>query len=150
MKPAGNCSVRSPRRPRTSRAGYGNTEGGLTCGRSWRGAANLNNCFGTLGLFLRCCFSLSSCVNPEICSLNGARTSTRCQQLGGNKVPTRGEAFAPSLSLSKCVTHIMEPFLLPSHARISNMMTCGISLINFSYLTAAMNILKAGIFTASA
>lgn len=46
-----------------------------------------------LCLFLQRCFSLSSCVKPEICSLNRVRTSTHCEQLYMNKVPTQGEVF---------------------------------------------------------
>ena len=40
------------------------TRVGLTCGGNTQGAEHVNNCFGTPSLFLWCCFSLSSCVNP--------------------------------------------------------------------------------------
>lgn len=125
----------------------------------------LSNCFGTLRLFLWFSFSLSSCVNPEIYLLNRARTSTHCQHLGRNKVPTHREVLTfhtdahiqtshhKSLYLSLSLYHV-------SYGVINASITHWAALdfrfddvlffkISFSCMTVLMYTLKARIFTAN-
>lgn len=72
-----------------------------------------------LCLFLQCCFSLSSNVNPEICSLNRIRTTTHCQQIHRSKGWTQGEVFRDK------ETHGLSPFPTchPHHGAIAASLT---------------------------
>lgn len=94
-----------------------------------QGSQDSNNCFSTLCLFLRCCFSLSPGVNPEICSLNRIRTSTLSATPQEQRANAQGSVHRQRdthhICLhSPCVTHITEPSLPQSHA---------VNALNFQY-----------------
>lgn len=54
-----------------------------------------------------CCFSLDFGVNPEICSLNGIGTSTRCQQLGAFKETRHNLPFSRVISRYLWLNHML-------------------------------------------